>query len=175
MRGRLADVGAEDVQHGLSNDEEEHAKDDISEWPPVLEGVDDQQNLHDQIDKYENAVENVQDDEHAHGVPGTQSGPALERQKRHDAGDDEHERRKEAQQPDRQCRAVLVQLEADEAVDEQADDQRGREAILGCDEEGEGAVVGGDDAGVEDQRDGGQGHVDVEEGRDLLAADGGVL
>lgn len=175
MRGRVADVGAEDVQDGLADDEEEHAKDDISERPPLLQRVDDQQHLHDQVHEDEDAVEDVEHDEHAHGVGGAQPGPALERQQRHDARDDEHERREEAQQPDRQGGAVLVQLEADEAVNEQADAQCGCEAILGGDEEGEGAIVGGDDARVEDQRDGGQAHVDVEEGRDFLAADGGVL
>ena len=67
-------------------------------------------------------------------------------------------------------------MEADEAVDQQTRAQRAGEAALDRDDVGvDAGGTGGDDAGVEYEAEDGEEHVEVEEGGDFLAADGGEL
>ena len=90
-------------------------------------------------------------------------------QDRHGARNKKHNDGTAAQQPDRLLGAILIQLEADETVDEQTGAQRRREAVLHRDEVGVHARRRGDDARIQDEGDDGQEHVDVEEGGDFLA------
>lgn len=166
----VADGVVEDIQEDLANDEKEDAKDDVSQRPAVLQRVDDQHKLQHDVDEKDNGVEEINDDKQADRFVGSQATPALECQERDGAGDDEHAEGAQAQQPDRQGRAVLVQLEADETVDQQADAQCRRQAVLGSSEVREWAAAGRHNAGVEEQRKDGQEQENVEEGGDFLAA-----
>ena len=66
--------------------------------------------------------------------------------------------------------AIFVELEADEAVDEETGAEGGGEAVLHGGEVGVGARAGRDDARIEDKGREGQEDVDVEEGCDFFAA-----
>lgn len=59
-------------------------------------------------------------------------------------------------------------METDEAIDEEAHAEGGGEAVLDRYEVWEDPGAGSHDAGIDDERDGCQGHVNVEECRDLL-------
>ena len=166
----VADGVAEGVQDNLSDDEEEDAENNVAERPAVLECAHDEDDLADEVDEEEDGVDDVGDDEDADWVLGVHTRPILKCEKGDGTADNEHGEGGQAQQPDRQGRAVLVQLETDKAVDEQAGAEGGYEAVLGG---GEVRICGrtrGSDAGIEDERDNGQEEVDVEERGDLLAA-----
>ena len=151
MLGGLADLVAKDIQDHLPDDEEEDPEEDMQQRPAVLQRVGDENDLHDGVDEEEDAIEEIQHDEQAHRVRGAEPGFALEGQDRDGERDEEHADGAAAQQPDGLPRAVLVQLEADEAVDEQGGAECGGEAVGHGGEVGVGAAAGGDDAGVEDQ------------------------
>lgn len=169
MLDAVANGVAEDVQNDLSNDEEEDTENDVAEWPAILECAHNKDDLADEVDEQEDGVDDVGNDENADWVLGIHTGPVLEREKRDGTADNEHGEGGQAQQPDRQGRAVFVQLEADKAVDEQAGAEGGYEAVLGGGEVRVGGRTRGSDAGIEDERDNSQKEVDVEEGSDLLA------
>jgi len=126
----VADRVAEHIQDHLPNDEEEDAKRDVTQWPAVLERADYEDDLAHNVDEQEDGVHDVGDDEDADGVDRAQAGPVLESQERDCAADNEHGERREAQQPDRECRPVFIQLESDEAIDQQTRAQSGCKAIL---------------------------------------------
>lgn len=166
----LTNVRVEDVEDKLTNDEEEDAKGNVPQRPPVLQSTHDKQDLHDQIDTDEDGVQDVEDDKEANGICGTQCSPALESGQTDEESDGEHEDGADAQQPDGEEGAVFVQLEPDEAVDHEADAERRREAILDGDKVGVGVGSGRDHAAIEDQRGDGEEKVEIEEGRDFFAA-----
>jgi hypothetical protein len=169
MLHAVADGVAEDVKNDLTNHEEEDAKRDVAQWPAILERAHNKDDLAGDVDKQENGVHNVGDDEDSNGVSGAQTGPVLEGEQRDSTTDQEHGEGAQAQQPDRQCCAVLVQLESDEAVDQQAGAECGCKAVLGGGKVWIRRGPGGSDAGVEDKRYYSEEEVDVEEGRDFLA------
>ena len=158
------------VQHDLSGDEEQRSEEKISQRPAVLQRERDEQDLHDDVDEQEEPVEQVEDDEEGDGVGRAEAGPALKGHDRDDKGDGKHEHGRAAQQPDGQPRAVLVQLEADEAVDQQARAQRRREAALHGDEPCVRVRALGDHAGVDEEGGDGENEEEVEECCDFLAA-----
>ena len=171
----VADGVAEDVQDDLADDEEEDAEDDVAERPAVLECAHDEDDLADEVDEEEDGVHDVGDDEDADWVLGVHTRPILKCEKGDGTANNEHGKGGQAQQPDRQGRAVFVQLETDKAVDEQAGAEGGYKAVLGSGEVRVRGRTRGSDAGIEDERDNGQEEVDVEERGDLLAACNCVL
>lgn len=171
----LADGITEAVQKDLAGNEDQDPRDDTAHGPPALERVCDQQQLHDNKDGNADGVQNVEHDEQADGVGRAEAAPPLEGEEGDDERDGEHGHGREAQQPDGERRSVLVQLEPDEPVDEEACAQRGGQAVLDGDEVRERAAARGHNAGVDDERANGEGHVDVEECGDFLAAWGRLL
>jgi hypothetical protein len=168
----VADNVAEDIQDDLTDDEEENAEGDVTERPAVFQCSDNENDLADHVDEEQDGVHDVCDNEDANGVLGVKSSPALERQEVYRATNDEHRERGQPKQPYGKGCAVFVQLETHKAVDQQAGAQRGYEAILGGGEVWICGGTGGSDAGIEHERYDGQEEVDVEEGRNLLAACG---
>lgn len=115
----VADGGAEDIHDDLANDEEEDAKDNVTDWPAILERSKDQENLTSKVDGKADGVDDVGDHEDTDRVLVAQTSPVLEGEQGHSTADDEHGERTESEQPDREGGTVLVKLESDEAVDEQ--------------------------------------------------------
>lgn len=99
-----------------------------------------------------------------------QPSPVLEGEQRYGTGDDKHGEGAEAQQPDGKCRSIFVELEADKAVDQQAGAESRDESVLRRYEVRVRSRAGWGNASIEDERNNGQSHVDVEEGGDLFAA-----
>lgn len=126
----FADLVADDVENHLADDEEEDAEGDIAQRPAVLEGVRHEDDLHDDVDEQADGVEQVQHHEQADRVRRPQPGLALECQDRDGAGEEEHADGGAAQEPDGLRGAVLVELETDEAVDQEAGAEGGGEAVL---------------------------------------------
>ena len=93
----VADGVAEDVEDDLTNNEEEDAKRNITEWPAVFKGSNNQNNLADSVDEEANGVDDVSNDEDSDRVSRVQSGPALEGQEAHSTTDDEHDEGGETQ------------------------------------------------------------------------------
>lgn len=159
----------EDIEDHLANDEEENAKQDVTQRPAVLQSSHYENDLADCVNEQTDGIDEVGDDKDANRVHGAQSGPAFESQEIDRATDDEHGEGAEPQQPDRKGGAVFIKLETDKAINQQASTQGGREAILGGGKIRVGSGTGRSDACIEDERDDGQEEVDVEEGRDFLA------
>ena len=59
MRYGIADSITEDVEDHLTNDEEEHSKGYISEWPAILQGIGNQYDLHGQVNQQAYAIDQV--------------------------------------------------------------------------------------------------------------------
>ncbi len=169
MLGALANRRPKDVERDLADDEEEDTQGDVSQRPSVLEGIDDQNDLQDDVDEETAAAEKVEHDEEADGL-GWSQPPALEGQQRDGEREGEHDHRRSSQQPHRRLRAILVQLEPDETVDQQTHAQGRGQAALDGGDVGIDGRAGGSDTGVENERADGQDHVDVEEHDDLLPA-----
>lgn len=176
MLDLVADARGKDVEDDLSDDKEEHSKGNVAERPAVLQRVDDEEDLHDEVDPDADSVDDVQDDKQPDRVCRSKTTPALERHERHGKGNDKHAEGAQSEQPHAQRRSILVELEADEPVDQQTRAQRARQAGLYRDKIGiHASRARRDDACVEDQTEDGEKHVDVEEGGDLFAADGSEL
>ncbi len=172
----LTDPLAKGVEDDLPDDKEEDSEQDIAQGPAILQRVHHENDLHKHVDEQLDPIDEVQDDKQAGRVHGPQSRPSLEGEQTDGEGNDKHAQRRQAQQPHRQRGAVLVELKAHEPVDEQTRTQRARQAVLDRGKVGEDARrAGGDDASVQHQAHDRQQHVEVEEGGDLLAADGGEL
>ena len=165
----LADRVADHVQNHLPDDEEEDPERDVAQGPAVLERVHHEDDLHDDVDEQADGVEQVQHHEQADRVRGCQPGFSLEGQDRDRAREQEHADGGAAEKPDGLRGAVLVELEADEAVDQEAGAEGGGEAVLHGGEVGVSVRARRDDARVEDQGCEGQHHVDVEESGDFFA------
>ncbi|KAH6603697.1 hypothetical protein Trco_008472 [Trichoderma cornu-damae] len=170
-----ANLGAESIENDLPGDEEEDAKGDVAQGPPVLQRPNHKQDLHADVDEQLDGVEQIQDDEEPDGVGRTKPGPSLEGRQRDEEGDGKGNERAEPQHPHGERRAILVQLESDEAVDEQTRHDGAGQAVLHAGEVRERPAARGHDPGIDDERDEGEQHVQVEEAEDLLAPDGGEL
>ena len=68
VRRALTDLVTKHVEDNLANNKEEHAKNDISQRPAILQSVDDENDLHNQVDKEENGVEHVEHNKEPDGV-----------------------------------------------------------------------------------------------------------
>ena len=108
MLDAVADGVAEDVQDDLADDEEEDAEHDIAERPAVLECAHDEDDLADEVDEEEDGVDDVGNDEDADWVLSVHTRPILKCEKGDGTANNEHGKRGQAQQPDRQGRAVFV-------------------------------------------------------------------
>ena len=169
MRCPFTDLVAKDIKNDLANDEEEGSKSDISKGPSILKRIRNENNLHDHIDQNTDPIDQIQNHKQTYRLHRSKPDLIHKSQDRHRARNKEHNDGTAAQQPDRLLGAILIQLEADETVDEQTGAQRRREAVLHRDEVGVHARRRGDDARIQDEGDDGQEHVDVEEGGDFLA------
>lgn len=170
-----ANLGAESIENDLAGDKEEDAKSNVAQRPPVLQRPDDKQDLHANVDKELNSIEQVQHDKQTNGVGRTDARPSFESSQRDEEGNGKGHDGAEPQHPHGQRRAVLVQLEADEAIDQQTRHDGASQAILHAGKVRKGPAARRHDAGVDDEGDEGEQHVEVEKGEDLLAADGGEL
>ena len=104
----LTDSLAECVDKDLTDDEEEDAKGNVTQWPSILKSSHNEQDLHDGVDCKEYGAENVEDDEETNSVVGTQTGPTLEGQDADDESNGEHGGRADSEQPDTQECAIFV-------------------------------------------------------------------
>lgn len=100
MLGAIANNVTENIQDDLSNHEEEHAKDDVTQRPAVLQCAQDKDDLADEVNEEKDSVDDVGDDENADGVLSVQTSPVLEGKKRDSTANDEHAERGQPQQPD---------------------------------------------------------------------------
>lgn len=71
--------------------------------------------------------------------------------------------------------AILIELEANEAVDENAPIKGANSASVHCSEPRVNRMVGRNDGGIEEDGEELDKHVDVEEQDDLLASDSGIF
>lgn len=170
-----ADARAECVQNNLAHDKEEDAKSNVAERPAVMQRPRHQQDLHADVDKQLDRIQHVENDKQANRVGRAQAHGRLEGRERDEERDGKRNQRADAQQPDRQRGSILVQLEADKAVDEEGRHDRAAQTILDGGKIRIRLTARGHDTRVDNERDEGQEHVEVEEGEDLLAADGGEL
>lgn len=168
-------LAAECVENDLARHEEEDSKRNVSKRPSVAESPGDKQNLHDQVDEQLDRVEDVENDKETDRVRGSQARPALERRQRNEETNGKGNERANTHHPHRERRAILIQLKSHEAVDEQTCHQRTRQPILHAHKVRIRLTARRGDAGVDDERDEAEQHVQVEEAEDLLAADGGEL
>ncbi len=120
----IANVLTEDVEDDLAKHKEEHPKRNMSERPPVLQSVCHENDLHYHVHKQADAVEDVEHHEQTNRVLRSEPGLILECQDRHGTRDDEHANRTSSNQPYRLPSTVFIQLEAHEAVDQQASAKR---------------------------------------------------
>ena len=137
-------------------------------WPNtrrILQGI-----LHDNVDEEEDRGEDVHDHKEADGALRAKTSPALERKQSNHEADDEHGQTADAQQPDRECSAIFVELETNEAVDHQAYASGACEAALHSNEVWVRFRSRWYDTTVDDERADGEQGVEVEERGDLLAA-----
>lgn len=169
MLDTVADGVAKDVQNYLADNEEEDAKNDIAHRPAVLESAENENDLADEVNEEENGVHDVRNDEDADGVLSIQTGPVLESEKGDGTANDEHAERGQSQQPDRQCCSILVQLETNKSVDQQAGAERRDKTILNSGEVGVGGRARRSDSSVEDEGYDSEKKVDVEERGNLFA------
>lgn len=83
-------VGKE-VEDHLTDDEEEDAKDDVTQRPTILKCGGDEKDLHDDVDKDADSVYQVHDDEQTGCWSGGETSPAFESEKTHGKRDYGHE------------------------------------------------------------------------------------
>ena len=165
-----ADRFGESVEQDLSNDECQNTEADVPQWPAHLQRTDDQQSLQNDVDKQEDRGEDVDDHEETDRALWAQTRPSLEREQSNDEADRKHGYTADAQQPYRESRSIFIELETDEAVDHQADTCGAHKTALHSNEV---CICLGSrryDAAVDNERDDGEEGVQVEEGRDFLAA-----
>ena len=169
MACTFTDLVAKDVKNDLANGEEEDPKRDIPQRPSILKRIRNKNDLHDHIDQHTDAIDQIQDDEQTDRLRRSKPNLIHKRQDRHGARNNKHGDGTRPQQPNGLLGAILVELEADETVDEQTGAQRRREAVLHRDEVRVRARGRGHDTRIQHEGDDGQEHVDVEEGGDFLA------
>lgn len=140
----------------MADDKEEDAKRNVAERPAVLQGARNEEDLHYDVDKQLNGVQQVQDDKQADRVGGRKTSPALKSADGDEECDGKCDQRAGTQQPYRQRGAVLVQLEADEAIDKQAGDESAGEAALEGNKVWIWTRAGRHDAGVDNEGEEGE-------------------
>lgn len=79
-----------DIENHLANNEEEDAKQDITQWPAVLQSSNYENDLADGVNEQTDGIDEVGDDKDANRIHETQSGPAFKSQEIDRATDDEH-------------------------------------------------------------------------------------
>lgn len=105
---RIANRPAEGIENDLANDEEEDAKRDIAQGPPVLKRPSDENDLQNHVDEELDGVEKVEHHKQADSVGGTKTSPRHESCERHQERDDKGSGRAEAHHPERERCPILV-------------------------------------------------------------------
>lgn len=164
MAHSCADFAAEGIKNDLSGDEKEDSKGNITQWPSVVQRSGHQKDLHAHVYEQLNGIQQIQDDKQADGVGWVQTSPSFESGERNEEADGKRNERANSHHPDREWRAILVQLEPDKPVDKQACYQRIAQTILYADKVGKRSAGRRNNSSINDQRDEGQEHVNVEEG-----------
>jgi hypothetical protein len=141
----------------------------VPQRPALLQCTNNQHDLHDNVDEQEDRGEDVDDYEEANGALWAKTSPALECEQCDHEADDEHGQTADAQQPDRECSAIFVELETDKAVDHQTYACGAHEAALHSNEVWVCFRPRWYDTTVDDERAYGEQSVEVEEGGDFLA------
>lgn len=175
MAHSVADLAAEGVQDDLPNNEEEDAEGDITKRPAILKRTRDEQNLHGHVHKELHRVKQVQHNEKPDGVGRSEANGALESRERDEEADSEGNEGDDAQHPDGQRRAILVELETDKAVDEQARHECTAQTVLDTDKIRPWFAPRWNDTSIDNQADACEEDVEVEKRKDLLATDGSEL
>lgn len=121
---------AESIQDDLTHDEEEDTESDIPERPPILKGPDHQQYLQRYVHHQLHGVEDVQHHKQPDGVGRPKSCPRPEGGEGDEERDGEGGDRADTHHPQRERSPVLIELEADEAVDQEARYHGRRQAVL---------------------------------------------
>lgn len=166
----VANNSTQAVKKDLANDEEQDAEYNSSEWPAVLEGPHHEDDLQDDVDKELDSVQQIKNREKANGLCGSHASPIPKGRERDEEGQRKGDDGANPEHPDRQGGAVLVELKANKAVDQETGDEGGRKSVLYRYEVGIRVVTWGDDTGIDEQREEGQEHVRVKEGEYFLAA-----
>lgn len=170
----LTDPLTERVQDDLPNNEEENAKRNVPERPPVLQRIRHQNHLHYHVHEQLDRIDQIQHDKQPGRVHRPQPGPPLEREQTDCKRDGKHAHTRQPQQPDGKRRPILIQLKAHKSINQQTRTQRTGQPILDRGKVGIDAhAAGRDHTRIENQTDHGEEHVDVEEGGDLLPPDRG--
>jgi len=146
---RLTDLVGEGIQQNLAHGEEKHSKGDITQRPPILQCPQHQQDLTAHVDEQEQRVDNIHEHEERRSLCRVESSVAVEGADGDRACEKEHHERADAHQPDGESSAVFVDLEADEAIDQEAGARRGGQSGLRGDEIGIRLGADRDHAGVE--------------------------
>ena len=89
----LADSLTEQVHNDLTDDEEEDAKRNVSEWPSLLQCTRDQKDLHNDVDEEEDGAEDVDHNEQSDRVQRSKSCNTLESENTDSKADEEHDER----------------------------------------------------------------------------------
>lgn len=170
-----ANLGAESIENDLAGDEEEDAKGNITQRPPVLQRSDNKQDLHANVDKELNGVEQVQDDKQTNSVGRTNARPSFKGGQRDEEGNGKGNNRAEPQHPHRQRRAILIQLKAHEPINQQTRHDRAGQTILHARKVRKRPAARRHDTSINNKRDESEQHIKVKERQNLLAADGSKL
>ncbi len=95
MLNAVADVLAENIKGDLTNDEEEDAEQNVTQWPTVLQRSNHKDDLADGIDEEKDGVDNVSNHKDSDRVTGRES-PVLEGKERNCTTNEEHAKGAEA-------------------------------------------------------------------------------
>jgi len=104
----FADRSAENVEDDLSYDEHENSKENVSQWPPLLQSAENQDKLHDEIDSQEDSAEDVDHNEHSDRILWAEASDIFESQDADREADEEHDKGADSEKPNRESGAVLV-------------------------------------------------------------------
>lgn len=170
-----ANLGAKSIENDLAGNKEEDAKGNVTQRPPVLQRSDDKQDLHANVDKELNGVEQVQDDKQTDSVGRANTRPSFKGSERDEERNGKGNDRAEPQHPHRQRRSILVQLKAHKPIDQQTRHNRAGQAILHARKIRKRPATRRHNTSINNKRDEGEQHVEVEKSQNLLAADGGEL
>lgn len=171
----VADGCAEGEEQDAAYDVEADAEQEVADDPSVVEGADNQDKLGYNVDDDDDEGVHEVGDEESHRVLVVERSPSLEGARGDDEADTADKKTGEAQElsvsrlsepqthPKAHGSSVLVELEANETVDEQAPVQSADSARVNSREPGVYNVRGRDDGGVKEGAEEFDKHVNVEE------------
>lgn len=108
MLDAFADWSAEYVKDDLPDNEHENSKEDVTQWPSLLQSAQNEYKLHDHVDSQEDSAEDVDHDEHSNCVFWTKACDILECQDTNREADEKHDEGADSEKPDRESGAVFV-------------------------------------------------------------------